>query len=377
MRVTLAIDALSPTLSGIGRYCWELTQRLPGCDGISEVQFFRDGRLHRDPRHFVEPTQTRSGRAVAAWLGRRQVFRRLTRTRIAKGIFHSPNYFLPGIVETGLITVHDLSVLKYPETHPAARIRHFEREFESSIKRASFILTDTEAVRSEVIAELGIAPDRVRSIHLGVDARYRPRSEESITQFLHSAGLSYQGYGLCVSTLEPRKRVDTLIRAWSILPRAVRDKYPLVLAGQNGWLNERLDPQLNAAIDEGWVRWLGFVDEQDLPLLYAGAGTFAYPSIYEGFGLPPLEAMASGIPVVVAQGPCLSEVCGPAASYVNPEDELYFAQILERTLTDQAWRASAVAAGLSRAAEFAWDKCVHQTANIYAEASKLISGSGT
>jgi alpha-1,3-rhamnosyl/mannosyltransferase len=116
---------------------------------------------------------------------------------------------------------------------------------------------------------------------------------------------------------------------------------------------------------EGWLHHIGFVGEEDLPSLYAGAGLFIYPSIYEGFGLPPLEAMASGVPVIVAARSCLPEVCGPAALYMDPDDDDDFLAALTRGLEDETWRAQAISAGLARAASFSWKRCMEDTVEAY------------
>lgn len=324
--------------------------------------------LHRDPSVFLQESRSNARAFAMAWFGQRRLVRRFTRQQLATALFHGPNYFLPDSVDTGLITVHDLSVMKHPETHPAERIRHFEREFARSLERSAFVITDTEFVRQELIAELGVPAERVRAIHLGADSRYRPRSVDELANTLTAMGLAPGRYGLCVSTLEPRKRIADLLRAWSCLPADLRLHCPLLLVGQRGWLNDDLLPLLDRAISEGWVRWLGYVPEHQLPLLYAGAGVFVYPSIYEGFGLPALEAMSCGVPVIVAEGTCLAEVCGTAAVYVAPADHTGFADMIEQCLADQNRRSSMSRAGLERAAAFSWNKCADETTALYHEA---------
>jgi alpha-1,3-rhamnosyl/mannosyltransferase len=137
------------------------------------------------------------------------------------------------------------------------------------------------------------------------------------------------------------------------------------LAGGAGWLNDDLHLAIRSGSAEGWLHHIGFVSEDDLPILYAGAGLFIYPSIYEGFGLPPLEAMASGVPVIVAARSCLPEVCGPAALYVDPDDEVAFLAALTQGLEDEPWRAQTVTSGLDRAASFTWKRCVEGTVEAY------------
>jgi alpha-1,3-rhamnosyl/mannosyltransferase len=284
------------------------------------------------------------------------------RRTIRTSLVHGPNYFLPSNAEGGIITVHDLSVFRYPETHPVDRVRAFERHFSHSLERSAHIITDTETVRRELIEAFSVRPDTVTAIPLGVDPRFSVH-----TQFsgLQAFDLTSGSYGLCVSTLEPRKKIAELIRAWDKLPNGLKTQFPLVLVGGAGWENDDLHEEIENAARQGWLRHLGFVSEQLLNELYAGSALFIYPSIYEGFGLPPVEAMASGVPVIVANCSCLPEVCGDAARYVDPDDADAFAETIEDSLTNSDWRTQAIAKGLRRASEFKWTRCVDETITVY------------
>ncbi|MDI1297048.1 MAG: glycosyltransferase family 1 protein, partial [bacterium] len=174
-----------------------------------------------------------------------------------------------------------------------------------------------------------------------------------------------QGYALCVSTVEPRKRIAELLHAWERLPLSVRQRWPLMVTGGNGWLSDTVQESMEKGARAGWVRYLGFVPDEDLPLLYAGAALFVYPSVYEGFGLPPVEAMASGVPVVVANASCMPEVTGGAAMLVSPENVEDFTQRLEQSLVDTAWRDRARNAGLAVAGGYSWDRCARETVALY------------
>ena len=145
-----------------------------------------------------------------------------------------------------------------------------------------------------------------------------------------------------------------------------------MLAGGTGWRNEHLQTAIQQGVSEGWLRHLGFVDELDLPDLYAGAALFVYPSIYEGFGLPPLEAMASGTPVVVSNQSCLPEVSGDAARYIDPDDPEQFLSCIIQSLSDELWQAEASGRGLERASGFTWDRCIEQTVAVYRKVASSI-----
>jgi len=357
------VEALAPQLSGIGRYSWELARRLPQNPAIETLRYRLPGRWVEDPAYLVE------GRLLA----RRPWFRRmaprpirtwLNRRELRGSLVHGPNYFLPVEAETGIVTIHDLSVFTFPKAHPAVRVAQFERQFRKSLDKAAHFITDTATIRDELIAFAGISADMVSVVPLGVSEAYHPRSVESLNSLFRRYGLE-GGYGLCVSALEPRKRIDRLIQAWSSLPRALRDHRPLVLAGVKGWLNDDLHQRIERGRVEGWLHFLDFVSEADLPELYAGAGLFVYPSIYEGFGLPPIEAMASGVPVIVSNRSCLPETCGDAALYIDPDDHAGFLETLVCGLTDEAWRKAAIDRGLVRASRYGWQRCADETALVY------------
>jgi len=363
MRVTLCVDALEPQLSGIGRYTWELCSRLPGRSELA-VQFFGRNQVIKDPSSLVRGEHPARRRSIT---GRFRGLRE--RATLRSSVVHGPNYFLPAHTAAGVVTIHDLSVLHYPDYHPASRVAEFEKRLRTSIDRADQLITDCETIRSEVIEFTGCKFDRVTSVPLGVSSNFSPIDKEARAGVLSRLGLPETGYGLTISSLEPRKRIDRLLKAWRILPRRTRDRFPLVIAGASGWNNSALHEEIERAAAEGWVLPLGFVSESDLPAIYAGATLFAYPSIYEGFGLPPLEAMACGVPVVVAAGSCLVEVTKGAAMVAEPDDVAGFAENLLRSLEDNHWRTDAISAGIQVARGYTWDKCVDQTVAIYQRVS--------
>jgi alpha-1,3-rhamnosyl/mannosyltransferase len=357
--VTLVVDSLAPPLTGIGRYTWELSQRIPQQPGIGDVGFFTNGAFLEDPADFANGRRW-PGRRIPGFLRPR-----LVKNRLSSTLVHGPNYFVPREAETGIITVHDLSIFRHPETHPADRRQVFEREFESSLRRACHVIADTHTVRREIVENFSLPEDRVSVVHLGVDRRFRPRTAAELRPELTPFGLNPGSYALCVSTLEPRKKIAELIRAWSRLPGVQRTATPLVLAGAEGWLNEELHREIREGVSGGWLRHIGFVDEDSLPALYAGATLFLFPSIYEGFGLPPVEAMASGTPTLVADRSCLPEVCGRAAAYVDPDDGDGFTAAIAKALLDRTWQQEVIRQGLSQAARYTWERCAAETAEIY------------
>ena len=165
--------------------------------------------------------------------------------------------------------------------------------------------------------------------------------------------------------MEPRKKIDRLLSAYRLLPQAVRQLYPLILVGSSGWLSEALLAEVARLSSQGWLKYLGFVPQSDLPALYAGARAFVYPSVYEGFGLPVLEAMASGVPVVASPFTSLPEVTRGAALLVDPDDVDALTSAVHRSLVDENWRQTAITSGLAVAQTFSWDRCADQTIKVY------------
>lgn len=361
MKIALSIEALSTNLTGIGRYTLELSRRLASDPAIADLTFYRNGNWSRDTSRFLVNDPIEKSRiGTPQWLRNRQNVWRL-RDRV----FHGPNYFLPDFVNNGIVTVHDLSVIHFPETHPADRVRHFEREFNSSLKRSAHIITDCQTVRHELLKYTGFPLDRITAVPLGVSPNFGRVPPKSLIDVLKRYDLSAGTYSLCVSTIEPRKKIRELLKSWQELPNAIKRQFSLVVIGGNGWLSDDIKLDMGKCIDAGWLRYLGYVPELDLPSLYQGAALFAYPSAYEGFGLPPIEAMASGVPTIVSNRSCLSEVTQGAAMVVDPDDTRDYANALERGLTDHAWRVQAINHGLAVAARYTWERCAEETKEVY------------
>ncbi len=374
MRVALSIDALSSQLTGIGRYCWELAQRLPAEPAVKSLEFYVGAERIEDPAHLLMTDRPPAHRPRKLWAPLRR-FQRRRDVRPVADVVHGPNYHLPDWATNGVVTVHDLSVFKFPEMHPPERVALFEREFQRTIDRASQIITDCETIRHEVIQLTGFAASRVTAVPLGIGPEFRPIGAEERVPALHKHQLPLTGYGLTVSSLEPRKQIDRLLIAWSELPRRLRDAYPLVIAGAKGWHNDALHSMIEKGQSEGWVIPLGFVPDVDLPAVYSGASLFVYPSIYEGFGLPPLEAMASGVPTIVAAASCLPEVTKGGARLVQPEDIDSFATAIAEALENAEWRAQAASRGIQIAGGYSWQSCVDQTVQVYEKSIGHLRGS--
>jgi alpha-1,3-rhamnosyl/mannosyltransferase len=361
----ISVDALTPPLSGIGRYSWELASRLPLTPSVDSVRYIRQGRWIENPAVLLDAAYRLPRKS---WLQRKEP-KLVTNWRLKKqcrrALFHGPNYFLPDYADISVATVHDLSVFRFPETHPVERVKQFEANFTATLARAKHLITDTEAIRREVIAMFGWPEEQISAVPLGVGSNYRPHGEHETRDVLARYGLCHAGYSLCVATIEPRKNIDLLLDTYGELPSAMRNQFPLVLIGSEGWQSGPLHDRIRTCCVEGWLHYLKFVSEADLPILYAGARLFVYPSRYEGFGLPVLEAMASGVPVIASTDPALAEVGGDATLLITPDDRVAFTLTLEQGLEDGLWRDVAQSKGLARAQRFTWEACVEETARVY------------
>ncbi len=286
-------------------------------------------------------------------------------------VYHEPNYLSLKFDGPTVITIHDLSHIKYAKTHPAERVRVMNKLLPGCIARAAAIIVDSHFVGNEVIKEFGVPPEKVHPIYLGVSAEFKPRSHQEIAFDLSKYDISPGGYVLAVGTLEPRKNLIQAINAYVGLPESVRKRMPLAIAGMKGWLSGPLEARISQFEARGEVRWLGYVPKEVLPKLYSGAKALIYPSLYEGFGLPALEAMASGIPVITSNRSSLPEVVGDVGLIVDPEDVDDLRLQLHRVFEDHDLVARLGVSGVERAKLFSWAACAAQTLAVYKQVSGI------
>lgn len=380
MKILLDVSAVSLPLSGIGRYTLELAGNLPLCPGVEELLYLAGDRVQAefDPAAIQPPPPASRFRQ---WLKPLLPYKLLLgpyRRRRAKALaaglhdyrdylFHSPNFSLPPVEGRAVVTLHDLSVFHFPQFHPRDRVNYLRDQIAHSIERADHLVTDSAFVRDELLQLFKLPAARVTAVPLGVDASFRPRPEGELQAVMARYGLRAGAYLLSVGTIEPRKNLAALLRAYRRLDPAQRRQYPLVIAGAYGWNSGPLMAQVEQMRGAGELIYLDYVPEPDLPALYAGAAAFCYLSFYEGFGLPVLEAMASGVPVICASGSALDELCAGSAEQADPEDDNGILASLQKALDDPAWRSLARERGLARAATFTWQRSARRLAEVFAE----------
>jgi len=248
-------------------------------------------------------------------------------------------------------TIHDLTSRLMPEMHTAANIQADEGFANKVLKRAAGIIAVSENTRQDAIRLLGLNPDRIRVVHSGVPEVY----------FGAQARPSERPYVFFLGTIEPRKNIDTLLDAWQGLRLA--GDFDLVIAGAPGWSSAKTLARLTSRIPG--VRYLGYVAEDELPGLTAGATAFVYPSLYEGFGFPVAQAMAAGVPVITSNNSCLPEVAGDGALLIDPRSADEIGSAMQRLLTSPSLQQQLRTAGLARAQEYRWEVCARNSLEFF------------
>lgn len=372
LRVAFNGSALLSPLTGVGQYAKSLAAGL-AATGELELQYFyvagwsqeirttpvkNIGRLKELIKKVV-PQPYRVSRALQNWRFGRGVKQNRPQ------LYHEPNFLPFHFDGPTVITAHDLSWIRYPQTHPAERVEVMNRLFPRALETATHVITDASFTRDEIIAEFGIDPQRITSVPLGAREVFHPRSALECAPVLEQRGLTYREYVLCVGTLEPRKNLELAIRSYAAMPEAYRARCPLVLVGMKGWLTSALESLMQPLVSAGQIRPQGYTSDEDLAALYAGAQVLVYPSLYEGFGLPPLEAMASGTPVIVSNRSTLPEVVGHAGVQIDAEDDAGLREALRRFDEDPMWWEARAAASLAQAQQFSWTRCAHETLGVY------------
>lgn len=374
MKVILSVEPIRFPLTGIGRYTWELARQLQESTEISDLRFFAgrcflsglpdaDGQAGNS--HILKRWVQQSHLASEAYRLLMPVLKAQALRGAEEYLYHGPNFFLPPFAGKRVATFHDLSPFIWTKCNTPQRIRYTQKELLKTIRCADALITDSEYTRQELATYFSWPLERIHAVPLASSGQFYPRSVDELQPVLKRYGLQSCGYTLFVGTIEPRKNIIALLDAYARLSYAMRKRWPLVLSGYQGWRSEDIHERIQQAEREGWVRYLGFTPAEELPLLFAGARLFAFPSLYEGFGLPVLEAMASGVPVVCSDSSSLPEVVGKVGLMCAPQDIDTLTDLLQRGLENEEWRQAAVIAGIRRAADFSWHRCASQTISVY------------
>lgn len=374
MKLLIRLDSLVHPRTGIGYYTENLVRTLR--DSAPDVQMtgYYHGRLieHEDLPSILDDVGDRQG-SGQGWAARvRPVIRGIPGAYAARqrllgwrgaqkvrhlgaDVYHEPSSIPITFSGPMVLTVHDMSHVRFPQHHPVKRVAFLNRYLPQAVQRARHIITDTEFTRRELCDLFPRAVDKVTAIHLGVDSDFRPRNASETAPVLSKWNLKHGEYLLSAATLEPRKNLTGLVQAYKQLPAGIRQQLPLVLVGGKGWKYREFE-KLLAGLDarDGAVILTGRISRTDLTRLMSGARLFAYPSFYEGFGLPIAEARASGVPVLTSDRGAMQEVAGNDAILVDP---LSFTAELRSALESDALTVTPY--------RYSWDETARKTAEIY------------
>lgn len=374
MRIGIDVTSALTQGGGIGRYTRELVQAVVELNSENQFRLFSAKPPAALPVANPIP-KAKNVTFCPAPLDERWLYRLWYRLRLpfpvqwvtgSLDLFHSPDFVLPpvlGAIPT-LLTVHDLSFIHFPETFPQRLVSYLNQVVPWSVGRASHILADSEATKHDLTTLWQVPPEKISVLYSGVHERFQPVHDgQKVTAVRQKYQLQDGPYVLSVGTLQPRKNYQMLIRAFQ--PLADKLPHHLVISGGKGWLFDEMLAEIERQGLTGRVHFIGFVDDADLPTLYSEASLFVFPSLYEGFGLPLLEAMGCGTAVLTSNSSSLPEVAGEAAWQLNPQDQPAWTEAIYTLLTDLQLQNKLITAGFANVRRFSWQQSAQQLIAIY------------
>jgi glycosyltransferase involved in cell wall biosynthesis len=372
MRVGIDGYPLAEPRTGVGHYTLELARALAHLSPADQFELvspkpFERTALEELERSHLSNLRTSNPRASSIRGHWWSIGLPLYARRAAFDLFHGTNFDVPlwnRKKRPSVVTIHDLAALLHPDKHRSRLVRRSRMRLPLVVRIADAIITPTESVKREVCRHLSVPADKVTATHLAARRSFQPLTLSATAEVRHRLGVE-DDFLLFVGTLEPRKNLLTLLQAFAQIVGQRSLKPQLVIAGGEGWLmDDAFALMKNPAISER-LRLTGYLSDEDLRALYSSCRVFIYPSVYEGFGLPPLEAMACGAPVIAGLIPSLQETLGGAARLVEPLDSDALAENIMEVIEDEDERLRLKAAGLEQAAKFSWEETASATLAVY------------
>ena len=357
---------------GIGRYVRELTRAITHLDRHADFRLFVSGATAASlPQLKMSNVNWRATRVSPRWLAR--IWHRAglplpIETFVgAIDLYHATDFVLPPTLPRTrtLLTVHDLSFERVPSSADPSLLRYLKSAVPKSVRRADHILADSQATKDDLMLLYDTPDEKISVLYCGVDERFAPISDSAAAdRVLKGYGLLGAEYVLSVGTLQPRKNYPRVIRALRLLrDRGIDLHYAIV--GGKGWLLDEIDASIAENRMRDRVHLLGFVEDEHLPVLYGSAQALVTASLYEGFGLPLLEAMACGTPVITSNLSSLPEVVGDTGIQVDPGDVAAIEEAIARVVSDSELRADLIQRGYQRAKSFTWERSARQLKAVY------------
>ncbi|MFI0471730.1 glycosyltransferase family 4 protein [Halomonas sp. HMF6819] len=373
MKLLTDLDCLAPPLTGIGHYTRELTEQLINQHAISDITAMFHGRFiqHEEVCRLLNTQAVTTDGKKSGLLTRIKPFvrqlpfarRAWQRTKAHRfqtlsqthghDVYWEPNFILKPSRCPSVVTIYDLSPLAHPELHPKSRVVQLKRALATSVHQADRVITISQFTAQALDEHLGVPKDKIRLVPPAAADAFHPYDHQKLQVVRQRYSLP-ERFILSVGTLEPRKNLSRLLSAYERLPAALRQQWPLVCVGAKGWNDATLSSDIHRLEAQGELIRLGYVPQRDLPVLTAAAGLMAYMSFYEGFGMPVVESLACGVPVLTSRGTAMEEVAGHCAFYADPLDVDDIAHSLQMALHDEPKRQQLSRAGPAQADRYDW-----------------------
>jgi len=367
--IIVNVTPLLSQLTGVGQYTFEISVNLKKLIDSEKLSFYPDifPSLGKNVPSGKRSCLKHIKNIVSKSVFLRKAARKTLYTAGKISNKHFDTYFEPNFIPSLpykynniVTTVHDFSFHKHPEYHPKERVSYFKNAFWNSIYKSDKIITVSEYIRQEAICEFNIDKETIETIHNGVNHNVFNTENRNITKVFIDKFPFKSGYILFTGTMEPRKNIRTLVEAYLSLPDAIQKEYPLVLVGATGWNNK--DILKNIKNDR--IHFLGYVTQDVLSALYNHATCFVYIPWYEGFGMPPIEAMACGCPCIVSNAASIPEVCGDAPRYVSPGNVEEIREEIVKIITSTDLRQTMSRQGLQQSQKYSWERSAEEHARV-------------
>lgn len=368
MKIGIITDFVDGNLGGIGTYTHNLVQQLNEIDEFNKYYLIhgesKDIQIYKTNEEILvkKYSFSKGSRSIWRYFSTPLKLKSMNQLDIVHDTYEiGPLSFKMPFKR--IITVHDLSPFLFPNTFSYSTVLLHKILFSKTLRSVDKIITVSESSKYDLVTHFSVPEDKIKVIFNGVDTRFKPLNKDNVNELLKMYNINFP-FILYVGTLEPRKNIPILLKAYYQLKKR-NINHKLVIAGKKGWKYQEIFETIDKLNLKDDIIFTGYVPENDLPALYNAADLFVYPSIYEGFGLPPLEAMACGTPVITSNTSSLPEVVGNAGIMVDPLDINELAYSMHEVLTNSTLKIDLSKKGLERAKMFSWEKCARETLEVY------------